>query len=95
MNAATCIAARIRDRRETFCVPVRAPGRTIALRLQGLPPRYRIEPPCLTARSVLYPYAGSNGRLREHAPGTQVVLRIERAGAAPRDVTIQRAELVP
>src|SRR5262249_49694724 len=33
--------------------------------------------------------------LREHAPGTRVVLRIERAGAAQRDVTIQLAELVP
>src|SRR5882672_10820344 len=33
--------------------------------------------------------------LREHAPATKVVLRIERAGAAQRDVTIQLAELVP
>lgn len=33
--------------------------------------------------------------LREHAPATKVVLRIERAGAAPRDVAIQLAELVP
>jgi hypothetical protein len=38
---------------------------------------------------------GWRGYLREHAPGTQVVLRIERAGAAPHDVTIQLAELVP
>jgi predicted aspartyl protease len=33
--------------------------------------------------------------LREHAPGTKVALRIERAGTAQRDVTIQLAELVP
>jgi S1-C subfamily serine protease len=33
--------------------------------------------------------------LREHAPGTKVVLRVERAGSVAREVTITLAELVP